>query len=688
MNNQELIAEFFKQLEEEEFSKNPPPSCPDSSDPEPPSETTEEEAPAAPADPSQTDFLSALLGWAENRCPDQVWTDLLARKDEPGAPLWLKADALGLDELSHRVLCLALANAIRVEEDLQNAPVPNHAELSLMKTLYAVHIGSPGKRATALVRLTDSLRTDSPLIRLGYLSVDPRLASAGRSDADPMGIGPFLRLKFGLNALVLGRLLGEGTEQTDQKPNLYESMLLPQTVRATLDRLLAHPEILSGGKYRLFLRGPKHFGGRTLAEAIAQRIQQPLKPIKIWDGPQPGNVAYVVTDRSWDEDDLAQMADHPGLIIFRSGEKECRFDMERLCNLTLDLGGLTKGELIMFANHKLKESGGIFQKVNPIDLVGSSGLTPGSLLNAMAKIREEAEWQGHDPDAVPNLLMKAVKRVQGENKSVVESTPKVSMKDLCLDQETKERFQRIIRSIRGRQTMLSQWHLDPELVGKAQGIVLFHGPSGCGKSLGAAVLASELGLDLHTVEASSLESAYVSESETLVRQFFEKAKGKNCVYLVDEISVFDKRDAAVGTTVRYQISLTNQWLRCLQDWEGIIVFTSNHPERMDPAIERRLLHRLKFCEPNAQVRQSIWQNLFDRAPVPGRESLDLLKIAEAYVLSGGRIRNAFMQALQAAAEEGAISQAILKEACREEYQSGLPKTSVSANRPIGFAVAG
>ena len=166
MNNQELIAEFFKQLEEEEFSKETPPSCPDRSDPEPPSETTDDQA---PADPGQTDFLSALLSWAENRCPDQAWAELLARKDEPGAPLWLKAGALGLDELSHRVLCLALANAIQVQDDLLSAPVPNRTDLSLMKALYALHIGRPD----ALVRLTNCLRSDSPLIRLGYLSVDP-----------------------------------------------------------------------------------------------------------------------------------------------------------------------------------------------------------------------------------------------------------------------------------------------------------------------------------------------------------------------------------------------------------------------------------------------------------------------------------------------------------------------------------
>ena len=684
MNNQELFSEFFKQLEEEEFSKERPPSCPDRSDPEPPSETTDDQA---PADPGLTDYLSALLSWAENRCPDQAWSGLLARKDDPGAPLWLKADALGLDELSHRVLCLALANAIRVEEDLQNAPVPNHAELSLMKTLYALHIGSPGKRATALVRLTDCLRSDSPLVRLGYLSVDPRLASAGRSDADPMGIGPFLRLKFGLNALALGRLMGKGPEQADQNPNLYATMVLPQTVRETLDRLMAHPEILTN-KFRLLIQGPEHHGGRTLAQAIAQHLQQPLKTIKPWDGPQPGFVALLHVESSFDSDDWTTLADHPGLLVFRAGPKDCRFDIEHACNLSVDLSELNKGELILFANRRLKEAGALFDKVNPIDVAGGSGLTPGALVDAMAKIKEEAEWQGHDPDAVPHLLMKAIKRVQKDRKEFTQEVqPKLTVADLCLDRDHMSRFLRIIQGIRGRQALLTRWNLDPSLVGKAK-VVLFHGPSGTGKSMGAEVLAHELGLPLKRIEASSLESAYVGESEQKLHKFFQEArKGNPSVLLFDEAdAVLGNRSAAEGSTRRYQVSLTNAWLRELDEgFDGVLVFTTNHAQNFDPALERRIQYRLAFKEPGPTVSQSIWSNLFARAPIPGTETLDIKSIAEEFPLTGGRIRNAFLAALESAGEEGRITQQILHEACREEYQSGLPKHEGNSRRIAGFS---
>ena len=364
--------------------------------------------------------------------------------------------------------------------------------------------------------------------------------------------------------------------------------------------------------------------------------------------------------------------------------------MERHCNLTLDLGTLTKAEVIMFASHRIKGAGSLFEQCNPIDVAGGSGLTPGALVDAMAKIKEEAEWQGHDPDSVPHLLMKAVKRVQTDRKEFAQEVQaKLTVADLCLDRDHMSRFLRIIQGIRGRQALLTRWNLDPSLVGKAK-VVLFHGPSGTGKSMGAEVLAHELGLPLKRIEASSLESAYVGESEQKLHNFFHEArKGNPSVLLFDEAdAVLGDRSSAEGSTRRYQLSLTNSWLRELDEgFDGVLVFTTNHAQNFDPALERRIQFRLGFKEPGPTVRQNIWTNLFDKAPVPGTETLNLKSIAEEFPLTGGRIRNAFLAALESAGEEGRITQQIIQEACREEYQSGLPRTSGSANRPIGFGVA-
>ena len=143
------------------------------------------------------------------------------------------------------------------------------------------------------------------------------------------------------------------------------------------------------------------------------------------------------------------------------------------------------------------------------------------------------------------------------------------------------------------------------------------------------------------------------------------------------------RNRAEGSTRRYQISLTNEWLRSLDQFEGVLVFTTNHASGLDPAIERRVQFRLEFPEPDSQVRARIWANLFGRSRIPGSNALDLTEVAERFPLSGGLIRNAFLESCQRAAEAGAISQQILLEACEEEFRSGLPGKKAKQIR--GFA---
>ena len=67
----------------------------------------------------------------------------------------------------------------------------------------------------------------------------------------------------------------------------------------------------------------------------------------------------------------------------------------------------------------------------------------------------------------------------------------------------------------------------------------------------------------------------------------------------------------------------------------------------------------------------IWKTLLGDAPIPGREALDFSSVAERFPFSGGRIRNAFMDSCQRAAEAGAISQDILLAACEEEQRSSI-----------------
>jgi SpoVK/Ycf46/Vps4 family AAA+-type ATPase len=202
--------------------------------------------------------------------------------------------------------------------------------------------------------------------------------------------------------------------------------------------------------------------------------------------------------------------------------------------------------------------------------------------------------------------------------------------------------------------------------------------------MAAEVLAHELGLPLWRMEAAELESPFVGESEARLHSFFASVKGKPAVLLLDEAdTVLMNRSETTGSTQRYQNNLVNTWLRELDRFEGILVLTTNHADGLDPAVERRIQYRMAFDSPSTEVRAQIWMTLLGESPIPGRDTLDLQALAARYPFSGGRIRNAFIDACQRAADGGAMSQEVLLAACEEEQQSALNSKPLRTIR--GFA---
>jgi SpoVK/Ycf46/Vps4 family AAA+-type ATPase len=297
------------------------------------------------------------------------------------------------------------------------------------------------------------------------------------------------------------------------------------------------------------------------------------------------------------------------------------------------------------------------------------------LVRAIQRLQAETQWRSHSPSEIKKLMDRAIQmnRESKESSKFVEQVePTVGLKDLCLPPQLLERFVRMVRSIKGRKQMLEKWGLDPAIVGKARGICLFHGTSGTGKSMAAEVLAKELGIPLWRLQASELESPYVGESESRLHKLFLDSKGKDIVLLLDEAEVIlGERSRAEGSTHRYQTSLANAWLRELDDFRGTLILTTNHASGLDSAVTRRIQFRLEFPNPDHHVRAQIWASLFRNAAIPGKDTLDLGAIAERFPLSGGLIRNAFVEACQRAAEAGVITQEIILQAVEEEERSAL-----------------
>ncbi|MCC5842530.1 MAG: AAA family ATPase, partial [Opitutales bacterium] len=114
---------------------------------------------------------------------------------------------------------------------------------------------------------------------------------------------------------------------------------------------------------------------------------------------------------------------------------------------------------------------------------------------------------------------------------------------------------------------------------------LLHGPPGTGKTAFGRWLAHERGSPLHIKRASDLLSPFHGMSEQLLAEAFREAEEERALLMIDEVDTFlrDRRDARHG----WEVSQVNEFLTCLENFEGIFLCSTNLAATLDPACLRR-----------------------------------------------------------------------------------------------------
>ncbi len=172
---------------------------------------------------------------------------------------------------------------------------------------------------------------------------------------------------------------------------------------------------------------------------------------------------------------------------------------------------------------------------------------------------------------------------------------------------------------------------------------LLVGPSGTGKTLAAGWLATQLGLPLYRVDAASVTSKYIGETEKNLAQLFARAEHAEVVLLFDEAdSLFGKRTDVKESNDKFANAQTNYLLQRIESFQGIAILTSNSRNRFDSAFTRRLDAILDFPQPTPEERRALWRShLGETHLLSGGE---LNRIAAACDLAGGHIRNVVLAA--------------------------------------------
>lgn len=171
---------------------------------------------------------------------------------------------------------------------------------------------------------------------------------------------------------------------------------------------------------------------------------------------------------------------------------------------------------------------------------------------------------------------------------------------------------------------------------------LFYGSPGTGKTETALQIARQTGRDIMRVELSQLRDQYVGESEKQVKALFKRyAKIAQELSMVP-ILLFNEADGIINRRMEHvqhsvdkmENAIQNIILQELENFNGILIATTNLTSTLDPAFERRFLYKINFEKPDLGVRKSIWH-----AMIPELDEPTVNMLASRYPFSGGQIRN-------------------------------------------------
>ena len=212
---------------------------------------------------------------------------------------------------------------------------------------------------------------------------------------------------------------------------------------------------------------------------------------------------------------------------------------------------------------------------------------------------------------------------------------------------------------------------------------LFYGSPGTGKTELVQQLAIATERDMMQVDLSTLRDKYVGESEKRIKGVFDTYRALLKQSSKAPILFFNEADGIFGNRMentqhsvdKMENAIQNIILQEMEQFEGIMICTTNLTTCMDKAFDRRFLFKIEFERPTNEARKQIWQSL-----LVGLNDAQATELADKFDFSGGQIQNISRKQIIHSIFEGSdeIDYEQVKKDCQSE------QVSRQNGRKIGF----
>lgn len=299
---------------------------------------------------------------------------------------------------------------------------------------------------------------------------------------------------------------------------------------------------------------------------------------------------------------------------------------------------------------------------------------PGALLRNAMQVAVNRAWAAHPDQPVVDhaMLQKACHdQIRASlDEYAVRRRASLTLADLIVPDETRDDIAEMFVAARQRAHVLHNWGFGQKLSTGKGLIALFSGEPGVGKTLCATILANELDQQLFQISIPRVVSKWIGETEQNIEQIFATAKASHGILLFDEAdSLFAGRTKVESSVDRYSNMATNMLLQEIENFDGVVILTTNLEKNIDKAFQRRIGFKVHFPFPDGPLRARIWQTLVP-ASCPVDPELDWEELGERFELSGGHIKNAVLRGAYQAAEEGVVlNMRHLEYAARQECKN-------------------